>query len=226
MVIPVLKHISDYATGVAPADATSTYVLVDQDVDSVVTTVKLPSTDFPGTEGPQGVPGAAATIAVGTVTGVPAGTPPTVTNSGSSSAAVFNFDLEQGADGRGINTLFLVFENPQGAIAASEIIGSVPVAVNCTLPATWAGSVALINTPTANYVVAINAVVVTPTGWAVTHIGDITVTSGNNEAVFSFASGIAAGYAIAQDTLIQLVASSGGVAPFIEFYALVALAVV
>ena len=58
-----------------------------------------------GLPGPQGLPGTAATIAVGSVFAVPNGTPPTVTNVGTSSAAVFNFQLETGPQGpAGINT--------------------------------------------------------------------------------------------------------------------------
>jgi hypothetical protein len=52
-----------------------------------------------GLPGPQGLPGTAATIAVGSVSAVPNGTPPTVTNVGTSSAAVFNFQLETGPQG-------------------------------------------------------------------------------------------------------------------------------
>ena len=43
--------------------------------------------------------GTAATIAAGTATGLPAGSSPTVTNSGTSSAAVFNFGIPAGANG-------------------------------------------------------------------------------------------------------------------------------
>lgn len=52
-----------------------------------------------GTNGADGSDGAAATISVGTVTTVAAGDPATVTNSGTSSAAVFDFEIPQGADG-------------------------------------------------------------------------------------------------------------------------------
>ena len=51
---------------------------------------------FPG---PTGNPGSAATIAVGTTTTLAAGSSATVTNSGSSSAATFNFGIPKGADG-------------------------------------------------------------------------------------------------------------------------------
>ena len=52
-----------------------------------------------GETGPQGDPGAAATIAVGTVTTGEAGTQAVVTNSGTTSAAVFDFTIPQGATG-------------------------------------------------------------------------------------------------------------------------------
>lgn len=47
----------------------------------------------------KGDPGEAATIAVGTVTTLPAGSDATVTNVGTSEAAVFNFGIPKGADG-------------------------------------------------------------------------------------------------------------------------------
>lgn len=52
-----------------------------------------------GLPGPAGLPGIAATIAVGSVASVPFGTSPSVTNVGTSSAAVFNFLLETGPQG-------------------------------------------------------------------------------------------------------------------------------
>lgn len=52
-----------------------------------------------GLDGPPGPAGAAATVAVGTVTTVAAGLPATVTNSGTSSAAVLDFQIPRGAAG-------------------------------------------------------------------------------------------------------------------------------
>lgn len=52
-----------------------------------------------GDTGPAGPTGAAATIAVGTTTTGAAGTNASVTNSGTSSAGVFNFTIPQGAQG-------------------------------------------------------------------------------------------------------------------------------
>lgn len=63
------------------------------------------STTIP--RGPQGAPGPigdAATITVGNVAALPAGSTPTITNGGSSSAAVFNFGIPAGTTGTaGIN---------------------------------------------------------------------------------------------------------------------------
>ena len=52
-----------------------------------------------GPTGPTGPAGTAATIAAGTATTLPYGSTPTVTNSGSSSAATFNFGIPAGAPG-------------------------------------------------------------------------------------------------------------------------------
>ena len=52
-----------------------------------------------GPQGPQGVPGQAATIQVGAVTTGAPGTQASVTNSGTSSAAVLDFTIPQGAQG-------------------------------------------------------------------------------------------------------------------------------
>lgn len=54
-----------------------------------------------GTDGADGTDGAAATIAVGTVTTVDNTDPATVTNVGTSSAAILDFDIPKGADGAG-----------------------------------------------------------------------------------------------------------------------------
>ena len=52
-----------------------------------------------GTDGRDGVDGAAATITVGSTTTGAAGTNASVTNSGTSSAAIFDFTIPRGADG-------------------------------------------------------------------------------------------------------------------------------
>lgn len=51
------------------------------------------------TVGPQGPPGAAATVQVGTTMTLPPGSPAAVVNSGGANAAVLNFSIPQGAPG-------------------------------------------------------------------------------------------------------------------------------
>ena len=53
-----------------------------------------------GADGKDGKDGAAATISVGTTTTLEAGSDATVENTGSTSAAVFNFGIPRGADGK------------------------------------------------------------------------------------------------------------------------------
>lgn len=52
-----------------------------------------------GDPGEKGDPGTAATIAVGSVTGLDAGASPTVVNSGSANAAVLDFGIPKGDKG-------------------------------------------------------------------------------------------------------------------------------
>ena len=54
-----------------------------------------------GDPGAPGSPGAAATVTVGSVTTLAAGSPATVTNAGTLSAAVLNFGIPRGVDGDG-----------------------------------------------------------------------------------------------------------------------------
>jgi hypothetical protein len=55
-----------------------------------------------GPAGPAGAPGSAATVEVGSVSSLPAGSAATVTNSGTSSDAVLNFGIPAGASGTAI----------------------------------------------------------------------------------------------------------------------------
>jgi len=88
----------------------------------------------------QGTPGAAATITVGTVTAGTAGSTPKVTNSGTSSAAVFNFTIPIGATGPA---------GPTGATGPAGPAGTTTLSnASCTLKFTGApttdGSVAVV----------------------------------------------------------------------------------
>lgn len=71
------------------------------------------STGATGATGPTGATGSAATISVGTVSTGAAGSSATVTNSGTSSAAVFDFAIPQGQTGATGAT------GPQGATGAT-----------------------------------------------------------------------------------------------------------
>jgi hypothetical protein len=57
------------------------------------------TTGATGATGPAGATGTAATVAVGTTTTLAAGSAATVTNTGNSNAAIFNFGIPKGADG-------------------------------------------------------------------------------------------------------------------------------
>ena len=85
-------------TGGASASATITGTSPSQVLNLV-----LPKGD-PGDPGVDGSDGAAATIAVGTVTTGAPGTSATVVNSGTSSAAIFDFTIPRGDPGSGSGT--------------------------------------------------------------------------------------------------------------------------
>ena len=78
----------------------STVISYGEPTGTIITEIGTPGpSGQPGPQGPTGNTGSAATIVVGTVTTVPSGNPATVTNVGSTSAAVFNFGLPQGDQG-------------------------------------------------------------------------------------------------------------------------------
>lgn len=70
-----------------------------QFLNAEVTDDSLNSKTVVDCKGSKGDPGAAATIAVGSVSTLPAGSSVSVVNSGTSSAAVFDFGIPRGADG-------------------------------------------------------------------------------------------------------------------------------
>ena len=62
-------------------------------------------TGLTGATGATGATGSAATVAIGTTTTLSAGSSATVTNVGTSSAAVFNFGVPKGVDGAGVGDM-------------------------------------------------------------------------------------------------------------------------
>lgn len=74
-------------------------------------------------KGSKGDPGQAATITVGTVTTLPAGSTATVTNTGTTSAAVFDFGIPKGADGSGAGDMLKADYDPNSVV---ELAGGIP----------------------------------------------------------------------------------------------------
>ncbi len=126
--------------------------------------------------------GAAATIAAGTATGLPAGSSPTVTNSGTSSAAVFNFGIPAGANGTdGANGhLYAITDRPN--------TGDFPYTLSI---ADMSGKVLRANSGTGSGDVIINipssASVNIPIGSAVVIVN---IGTGTGNIVFTPASGV------------------------------------
>lgn len=82
------------------------------------------ATGATGAPGVNGADGSAATVNVGTVTTVQYGNPATVTNSGTESDAVLDFQIPQGAPGEQVTTMGGLILN---AITTSSAVRPVPV---------------------------------------------------------------------------------------------------
>lgn len=96
-------------------------------------TIPRGNTGATGETGPQGATGAAATITVGTVVTVGPDDPATVTNSGTSGAAVFDFELPKGDPGTPINHRGDYNAGTTYAINdAVRVLGSTWVYINAT----------------------------------------------------------------------------------------------
>lgn len=82
----------------------------------------LLGTTFIGNTGPAGSNGAAATVTLGTVTTGAAGSSASITNSGTSQAAVLNFTIPRGDTGaQGVNTIPQNSQTSAYQLAASDI---------------------------------------------------------------------------------------------------------
>jgi len=90
----------DVGTTTTGAPGTSASVVNSGTTSAAIFDFTIPQGDT-GATGPQGDPGDAATIAAGTTTTSAPGTSASVVNSGTSSAAVFDFTIPQGA---GVNS--------------------------------------------------------------------------------------------------------------------------
>lgn len=83
-----------------------------------------------GLPGEQGPPGQAATIQIGTVTSLPSGSAPTVTNVGTPNAVILNIGIPRGADGED-------GAPPGGASSTDGGIILADGAIKSPLPAAW-----------------------------------------------------------------------------------------
>jgi len=90
-----------YAINDAVTYSGSTYIAIaaNNSAEPDVNTSSWAVLAMAGGAGPTGAAGSAATVSVGTVTTLAAGSAATVTNSGTSQAAVLNFGIPQGATG-------------------------------------------------------------------------------------------------------------------------------
>lgn len=94
---------ADLPSGLGPSDAGKAYFVQADGKLYVWTGTAWPAdgdgSQFEGPQGPAGQDGAAATVTVGTTTTLPAGSSATVTNVGTTSAAVLNFGIPKGDKG-------------------------------------------------------------------------------------------------------------------------------
>ena len=132
-----------------------------------------------GPQGPQGDAGTAATIQVGSVSASAAGSNPTVTNSGSSTAAVLNFSLPRGATG------------PQGAQGVTGAAGAQGAdgaqgATGPQGPQGNTGNAATIAVGTVSTGLAGSNVIVTNSGSTGAATFDFTIPRGDTGASGSF----------------------------------------
>ena len=95
--------IPDDALSVAVvADSIDTSILSEEILEIGIvpeTTLDVKTIDISTIRGEKGDPGKAATIQVGTVSTAPLGMGPSITNSGTPSAAIFDFVLPSGSGG-------------------------------------------------------------------------------------------------------------------------------
>lgn len=94
----ILPQASEFVLGGIKAKA-KTSETNEVKIDTTTGLLYASSVGEQGPEGPTGPQGDAATISVGTVTTLPAGSNATVTNVGTESDAIFNFGIPQGEQG-------------------------------------------------------------------------------------------------------------------------------
>jgi hypothetical protein len=121
-------------TGIGTPKVTCTYITLAQ-------FAALLPPGPPGPAGAPGSPGQAATIAAGNVVTLPPGSPVTVINSGSTSAAVFDFGIPQGNGGtNGTNGT-----NGVDGAAATITVGTVTIGTPASVTNVGTSAAAIFN---------------------------------------------------------------------------------
>jgi hypothetical protein len=129
-------------------DASGVQIGVDADPYLPASIGAVGFTGAPGTQGPQGIPGTAAaqgtaaTITVGTVSTLAAGASATVINVGTTTAAVFNIGIPQGAAGSGSGSVTSASVVTANGVSGSVTNPTTTPAITLTLGAITPSSVA------------------------------------------------------------------------------------
>lgn len=108
-----------------------TAAIVNGAYDLIITRSDGSTINAGAVRGQPGPPGPAATVAVGTVTTLPAGGTATVTNAGTAGNAILNFGIPQGAAGGGVSSIAL-------AMPAAFSVAGTPITTSGTFTVTWA----------------------------------------------------------------------------------------
>lgn len=146
-----------------------------QFISAEVTDDSVNDTTIVDCKGEKGDKGDAATITIGTTTTLPAGSSATVTNTGTSSAAVFNFGIPKGADGTGAGDMLKADYDPNSVVesaggipdyvasqaytlptAASNVLGGIKVGTNLSIDASGVLSATDTNTDTLHDLTDVN----------------------------------------------------------------------
>lgn len=174
------------AAGQDGADGFSPIATVSKvgDTATITITDENGTTTASVTDGSDGAPGAAATISAGNTTTLPAGSSATVTNSGTSSAAVFDFGIPKGDTGAAgpANTLSIGTVQ-SGATADATITGTSPnQTLNLTLPQGSPGAAATVAAGTTTTLPAGSSATVTNTGTSSAAVFNFGIPTGADGA--------------------------------------------
>ncbi|MCP3409229.1 hypothetical protein [Bradyrhizobium sp. CCGB01] len=116
-------NVTTYSYGDVQTTSGSSYIYINDTPSAGHAAPNATYWNVLASKGADGVDGDAATISVGTVTTVAYGNPATVTNSGTPSATVFDFEIPAGQDGAG------TVADPTATIGLTAVNGSASSAI-------------------------------------------------------------------------------------------------